>query len=265
MRQALFLADWHDALFVHFHADARQLQPMIPFELDRWAGEAFVSLVAFRQKRLRFARGGRLAALLAAPLAQHEFLNLRTYIRVNEQPAIYFLAEWIPNRLAALIGPRAYGLPYRLGRLDYTAFSRRVVAGHHELLVQSDFDRSVRLEPSLAGSVDQFLLERYLAFTQRNGVARRFAVDHAPWPQTRATVRILDLNLIEDVAPWLQRADLAGANFSPGVSDVRISPPARVGAAAGSPRRKLPHAALGQNFPAHRQARSSVRSWPLTD
>jgi len=31
---------------------------------------------------------------------------------------IFFIAEWIPNRLAVLIGPRMYGLPYRLGRLN---------------------------------------------------------------------------------------------------------------------------------------------------
>src|SRR5438045_9682685 len=105
MRQTLFLADWCEALFVQFHADARQLQSMIPFELDLRGGEAFVSLVAFTQRRLRYARGGRIAALLAAPLAQHEFLNLRTYIHVDRQPAIYFLCELLPNRLAALIGP----------------------------------------------------------------------------------------------------------------------------------------------------------------
>ena len=29
------------------------------------------------------------------------------------------MAEWIPNRLAALIGPPVYGLPYRVGRLRY--------------------------------------------------------------------------------------------------------------------------------------------------
>ena len=30
-----------------------------------------------------------------------------------------FLAEWLPNRLSVLLGPATFGLPYRLGDIDY--------------------------------------------------------------------------------------------------------------------------------------------------
>src|SRR5213079_2093177 len=96
--------------------------------LDLLDGEAFVSLVAFTQRRLRPSLGGRIAAWLSSPLASHEFFNVRTYVRHRDDRGIFFLAEWIPNRLAVLIGPRTYGLPYRLGRLRYRKFSRRVFA-----------------------------------------------------------------------------------------------------------------------------------------
>ena len=32
---------------------------------------------------------------------------------------IYFLAEWVPNRFSAWLGPRTFGLPYRHGKLHY--------------------------------------------------------------------------------------------------------------------------------------------------
>src|SRR5437016_3224059 len=115
----LFFADWLDVVFVHFRVDAARLQAAVPLELDRYAGDAFVSLVAFTQDRLRPARGGRFAQWLATPLGRHEFLNVRTYVRYGQTRGIYFIAEWIPNRLAVLIGPRLYGLPYHLGRLRY--------------------------------------------------------------------------------------------------------------------------------------------------
>src|SRR5206468_5090839 len=89
------------------------------FELDLRDGQAYVSLVAFTQRRLRPAFGGRVAAMLASPLADHAFLNVRTYVRHRGEAGIFFIAEWIPNRLAAWIGPRTYGLPYRLGQLYY--------------------------------------------------------------------------------------------------------------------------------------------------
>src|SRR5579864_1412005 len=77
----LFLADWDDAVFVHYALEPAALRPHVPFELDLHEGVAYVSLVAFTQRRLRPRVGGRLAAVLSAPLASHEFLNVRTYVR----------------------------------------------------------------------------------------------------------------------------------------------------------------------------------------
>src|SRR5580765_4040210 len=124
----VFVADWIDALFVHFAVEPGVLQPLVPLELDCLDGRAYVSLVAFTQRKLRPTVGGALAAWLATPLASHEFLNIRTYVRHGDTRGIFFLAEWIPNRLAALIGPRTYGLPYRLGRLRYDGCEREIDA-----------------------------------------------------------------------------------------------------------------------------------------
>src|SRR5438067_894904 len=77
----LFFAEWLDVVFIHFELEPRVLQSSVPFDLDLRDGRAYVSLVAFTQRRLRPAFGGRLAALFAAPLADHAFLNVRTYVR----------------------------------------------------------------------------------------------------------------------------------------------------------------------------------------
>ncbi|MFT4640844.1 MAG: hypothetical protein ACI8T1_004177 [Verrucomicrobiales bacterium] len=42
-----------------------------------------------------------------------------TYVKNGDEPGIYFMTEWVPNRLAAFLGPRTFGLPYRLGELAY--------------------------------------------------------------------------------------------------------------------------------------------------
>src|SRR2546423_7152786 len=120
MRQeTLLLADWVEAVFLHFRVSPHRLQPLIPLELELFEGDGFVSLVAFTQRRLRPSFGGKVAAWLSGPLASHEFFNVRTYVRHGDDRGIFFLAEWIPNRVAVLIGPQTYGLPYRLGRLQY--------------------------------------------------------------------------------------------------------------------------------------------------
>ena len=116
--QALFVSDWVRALFVHYQVDPAVLQDQIPLPLDVRDGRAYVSLVAFTMRGLRFAAGGRLGAWLVAPVATHGLLNVRTYVTHRGMAAIYFMTEWIPNRLSVLVGPYTYGLPYRYGRLD---------------------------------------------------------------------------------------------------------------------------------------------------
>src|ERR1041385_7468233 len=165
MQTPLFCADWLNVVFLHFRIDAIALQPIVPLELDRFNGDAYVSLVAFTQSRLRPAKGGRWFEWLTAPLARHEFLNLRTYVRSGETRGIYFLSEWIPNRLAVLIGPRMYGLPYRLGKIKYAndlrllEMSGRVFAQGQTMEYRAAL-RSRDFATVLPRSLDHFLVER---------------------------------------------------------------------------------------------------------
>ena len=224
-----FLADWVDVLFVHFTVDPEVLRPHVPFELDLFGGRAYVSIVAFTQRGLRPRVGGRLAARLCAPLATHEFLNLRTYVRHKGERGIYFLSEWIPNRLAALIGPRLYGLPYRLGRMRY-------VAGHvsgevHTAEGAVTWRARTRLNsvprPARRG-LERFLLDRYTAYTRRGTTCLRFRVWHEPWLRVRARVRLRETALLRAAFQWLGDARPLLAHYSKGVRDVWIGPPRHV-------------------------------------
>jgi uncharacterized protein YqjF (DUF2071 family) len=231
-RKALFTADWLDAAFVHFRIDPRHLQPLVPLPLDLFDGQAYVSFVAFTQRNLHPTIGGALAAWLATPLATHEFLNIRTYVRHrsgnDEVRGIFFIAEWIPNRLACLIGPRSYGLPYRFGRLDYQPTRRCVSDGISNLIFEFSHPEMERPTNSLPGSLDHFLLERYTAFTHRHGVDRSFQVDHAPWPIHGAAVRVEDSSLLSATGDWHPHAQLATAHVSAGVRAVTIGAPKRI-------------------------------------
>jgi len=234
------LADWSRVLFVHYAVDPAVLQPHVPFPLDLFNGRAYVSLVAFTQENVRpqFAGGlGRLgrrvAAWCARPVAGHAFLNLRTYVRCRGERGIFFLAEWINNRLDRAIGPATYGLPYRLGRLVYAydaaglPMDGEVRAGAGVVRFDASVNPAEPFAPAPAG-LDEFLLERYTAYTRRGGTLRRFRIWHEPWTQARATVTTRATDLIEGVAPWFTNCRYAGAHFSPGVTNVRIGPPRKL-------------------------------------
>lgn len=231
----LLTADWLRVVMIHYEVDPAVLRREVPFDLDLYDGRAFVSLVAFDMCNMRLVRGGRFGRLLAAPLATHAFLNVRTYVRHANEPGIYFLAEWLPNRLACLLGPPTYGLPYRLGRLTYRHDSERgrmtgVVSSRRpraELRFDARFDPLEAPTTCSAGSLDEFLMERYTAFTRRGRRLRLFRIWHPPWPQTGCDVTVADNSLIRASGRWAVTAELVGANHSPGVEGVWMSRPRR--------------------------------------
>jgi len=79
--------------------------------------------------------------------------------------------------------------------------------------------------PCERGSLDEFLLERYVAFTQWRALRRMFRVRHDPWPQARVEVTVDDEGLLRERFPWWPETRQIGANFSPGATTVTISRP----------------------------------------
>jgi len=231
-----FLSDWERAVFVHYAVPSHCLQPIVPYQLDLLDGVAYVSVVAFTMNRLRPRRGGRLAALLCRPIATHGFLNLRTYVIHDGEPGIFFLAEWLPNRLSVQLGPMTFGLPYRFGYLNYVhrhecgEIAGRVTAGDGSgsFAYRADVDPGCRYRPCAAGSRDAFVLERYTAFTKQGATCRRFRIWHKPWPQTPIPMTVTNDSLLAATGSWFQHARPIGTNYSPGVRDVWMSRPMRL-------------------------------------
>lgn len=227
-------SDWLRAVFIHFEAAPAVLQRQVPFELDLFEGKAYVSLVAFSIRRLRPAFG-RLSELLFQPIGNHEFLNVRTYVRQGDRAGIYFMAEWLNNRLSVVLGPRSYGLPYRFGELNFQHeqaddLSGRVAATSGELEYSAK-RLSNELSTCERGSIDEFLLERYVAFTSWRGVGRYFQIWHEPWPMMRLQVGIANDSLLRNAGDWFRGATLVGGNYSPGVRGIWMGAPHRTACA----------------------------------
>lgn len=226
--EPLFLADWNRAVFLHYEVDPAALQAAVPYCLDLWEDRAYVSLVAFTLRRMRPRIGGRLGAWLFRPIATHEFLNVRAYVRHRNEPGIYFLAEWLSNPLSVRLGPPAFGLPYRLGGIDYQHThehgelrgSVEAAAGTGALRYRAKVRPDCSFVPCPAGTLDEFLLERYTAFTCRGSRRGFFRIWHPPWPQTGIELTVTDQSLLNENWPCFREARLIGGNYSPGVRDV---------------------------------------------
>jgi uncharacterized protein len=235
--EPLFLADWDDVLMLHYAVDPDVLKPFVPFPLETWGGRAYVTLVAFNMRDMRPARGGGWTKWLLRPIASHGFLNVRTYVRHNGEPGIHFLAEHLDNALSVKLGPWPFGLPYRLARLNYAHHWRSGRLDGRVTDPESGATFSYRalvdrepasFKPAARGSLTEWLMERYTAFTARGTMRRLFRVWHPPWRATTALVRIRDDSLLREAYPWYASAELIGADFSPGAKDVWMGRPHRL-------------------------------------
>jgi len=233
--EPLFLADWDRAVFLHYEVDPAALQAAVPFCLDLLDGRAYLSLVAFTLRDLRPRVGGRLGAWLFRRIATHEFLNMRAYVRHRNEPGIYFLAEWLSNPLSVRLGPPAFGLPYRPGTIDYHHIHERgELRGSVEaadrfcaLRYHATVPPDAPFVPCPHGTLDEFLLERYTAFTCHQSRRGFFRIWHPPWPQVRIDPSVSDHTLLEENWPWFRDARLIGGNYSHGVRDVWMGRPHR--------------------------------------
>jgi uncharacterized protein YqjF (DUF2071 family) len=228
----MLTADWDRTLMIHYEVAPEKLQPFVPFPLDVRDGKAYVSLVAFTMRGLRPKSGGVLTALPFKPITTYELLNVRTYVRHAGVSGIYFLAEWVQNLLSVPLGRLAFGLPYRWGNIGYQHDHEhgvlhgevRARSGGGALRYRAKMVTSV-FSPCVCGSSSEWLMERYTALTAWRGWKRRFRVQHDPWLQCAVDAAVLDQSLLSLTGDWARYARLMGANYSPGLQKVSMTPP----------------------------------------
>ena len=230
--ETLFGGDWESLGMVHLEIPAQELQPSIPFQLDLFERTAYVTLVFFTMRGMRVTRGPRILNWLLYLFREQRFLNARTYVRHNGERGIHFIREWISDPFCVHLGPLLYGLPYRYGKHDFRMGERRFAANVSDRVtgtsLQCEFKLSEPFHRCEPGSRDEFFFERYVAFNSHGRKARSFRVSHEPWEQSSAEATLIDDSLLRTHFPWFAKASMAGANYSPGLRDVRMSWPIRV-------------------------------------
>ncbi|MBL8740552.1 MAG: DUF2071 domain-containing protein, partial [Myxococcales bacterium] len=162
--------NWRNLLFLHWPIAPAAMRAVVPpeLELDLWGGEAFVGLVPFEMEQIR-------PSWLPGAFAL-DFLetNLRTYVHYKGEPGVYFFSLEASSRLAVQAARWGWGLPYH-----YAEMSRSAANGvtHYRTVRSSDstarldvrYQVGERLGPSVPGSFEHFLLERYYLFSTRGG------------------------------------------------------------------------------------------------
>jgi uncharacterized protein len=226
-RTPAFLCEWQRALFVHYEVEPSLLQRDVPFALELFKGKAVASLVAFTMRRFRPHWGGGLTKWLFQPAATNHFFNIRTYVRHQDEPGVYFITQWLSHPFCLLGRLPLLRLPWHWGRMAYqhaheTGRLTGQVVGKQgtRLTYSATLAPSSALVPPTTGSLAEFAMERYTAFALRGGNEVSFRVWHEPWPQSPIQVEVKDTFLLPQTGGWHRHARLVGANYTVGCKEV---------------------------------------------
>jgi uncharacterized protein YqjF (DUF2071 family) len=186
---------WHDLLFAHWPVEARLLASRIPpgLDLDLFEGQAWLGIVPFRMTNVAPRGVPALPWLSAFPE-----LNVRTYVRVEDRPGVYFLSLDAANPLAVLVARALFHLPYhraamhvepRGTAIHYT--SRRTTGGGPPAELVATYAPVAPGSRARPGSLEAFLTERYCLYTvDRWSRASRLEIHHPPWSLAPAQAHI---------------------------------------------------------------------------
>jgi uncharacterized protein len=214
-RGALISQHWSDVLFLHFAADPHLLQKMVPYPLDLYKGRAVVSIVPFQMSRIRFA-----FFPVIPGLAKLFELNLRTYVRVDGKPAVYFLTLDSNHLIGVLAARLGFGLPYRWRQMKLEAQQSAGETSQVSFKGQN-FEVEAQISKDEATSdFDLWSTERYALITKRFWYHHLGHVDHKPWQLKIAQVTAIRDDFSKEFLPL---KDFLGASFAQSL-DVHFRP-----------------------------------------
>jgi uncharacterized protein YqjF (DUF2071 family) len=201
---------WHDMLFAHWPVDPAVIRALVPpaLDVDLFEDRAWLGIVPFRMTNVA-PRG-----IPAVPwLSAFPELNVRTYVRVDSKPGVFFLSLDAANAIAVAAARALFGLPYyrasmsvreRDGFVRYRC--RRMAASSPPAELAVTYHPTGAVFQPERGSREYFLTERYcLYIVDRKGRPHRLEIHHPPWPLQAAAATFDALTMTEQIGLALRR------------------------------------------------------------
>lgn len=225
--------EWRDGLFAHWPVEPARVRPLVPDELDVDArdGTAWVSILSSLVAAARPRFVPRNAGLTFPQV------NLRTYVRHESRPGVYFLSLDAATDLGVRVARALYDLPYYRADIDFqspenetdTQTRRFDCRRRRTERPRARFSAEYRPtdSPSRAesGSLQEFLAERYRLYVVRDGTVWCTRIEHPPWPLCPAEATVRADSLLEAAGLPALEGDPA-VRYTPGV-EVTVRTPFR--------------------------------------
>ena len=188
---------WRDLLFLHWAVSPQAIRPLVPpqLELDLFEGTAYIGLVPFTMTGVR-----PVGLPPVWGLSSFHETNLRTYVRLGDRdPGVWFFNLEAANSIAVRLARALFHLPYHRARMflererrgnqethrpcDDRLRRRATVARPVACLIHHSRDtrRTIPISPQ-PGTLEHFLIERYILYAAGNNRLFQGQVHHTPYP-----------------------------------------------------------------------------------
>jgi uncharacterized protein YqjF (DUF2071 family) len=192
---------WAKLLFLHWEVPVEVIRALVPsgLEIDTFGGRAYVGLVPFTMTGVRPSFAPPIWGLSSF----HE-VNVRTYVHYQgRDPGVWFFSLDAASTLGVLGARWTLRLPYHrarmslkedVGPIDYR--SERLWPGPTPAGCQIRYEPEGEPAPAASGTLDFFLLERYILYSRAAGRLLKVQVHHRPYPAQGARVDRLEESLL---------------------------------------------------------------------
>ena len=210
---------WSDLTFLHWEVEPSEVQMRLPdgLRVDTYEGKTYVGLVPFTMTGVRPVWSPSIPGL-----SNFHETNVRVYvIGPGGIPGVWFCSLEAANPIVVAIAKAWFGLPYWYARMSLENRgeqmyyeSRRSVSGIRNLV---EIEGRRNLSVAEPGSLEFWLIERYVLFSMKQGQLMSGQVWHEPYQVSEAKHVRCEGELVK-AAGFEVEGNPKFVHWSPGVS-----------------------------------------------
>jgi uncharacterized protein YqjF (DUF2071 family) len=201
-RTPVMYEKWHDLLFLHWEYDSQTIQRMLPkgLHVDTFDDKAYLGVAPF------FMRAVRPRLFPSIPgVSDFLELNVRTYVYdSNGTPGVWFYSLDANHYLAVKAARLFFNLPYFYANItaELNPDNKEISYSSYRYGTDPNLKTHFRYrsisDTSLAqpGTLEFFLIERYILFAYSNNTLYSGRVWHSPYQLTEVEVSDLEENVL---------------------------------------------------------------------
>jgi uncharacterized protein len=193
---------WARLLFLHWPMPPDVVAALIPrgLDLDVHEGQAWIGLVPF------VVTGARPVLLPPVPgVSTFDEVNVRTYVHVSgADPGVWFFSLDASSRVAVAAARTLFKLAYRYAEMSAEVDgarvrfrSERVSPGPLPARCAVEYAPRGEVAHAVPGTLEHFLVERYILYAADGERLYQGRVHHAPYPVRGATVSGLSQDIVQ--------------------------------------------------------------------